>query len=45
MGPPASERITPDAVKAELRSVGYTLAEEHDLLPHQYFLVFRPVYP
>ena len=45
MGPPASERITPDAVKAELRSVGYTLAEEHDFLPHQYFLVFRPVYP
>lgn len=41
MGPPVSVRITPDAVKAELRAAGYALAKEHDFLPHQYFLIFR----
>jgi SAM-dependent methyltransferase len=41
IGPPASERITPDAVKAELRAAGYVLAKEHDFLPNQYFLIFR----
>jgi len=41
MGPPASERITPDVVKAELRAAGYALVQEHDFLPDQYFLIFR----
>jgi cyclopropane fatty-acyl-phospholipid synthase-like methyltransferase len=41
MGPPASERITPDGVKDELRAVGYALVKEHDFLPYQYFLIFR----
>lgn len=41
IGPPASERITPDRVKAELGSAGYVLAQEHGFLPHQYFLIFR----
>jgi predicted methyltransferase len=41
IGPPASERITPDAVKAELRAAGYALVKEHDFLPNQYFLIFR----
>ena len=41
MGPPASERITADGVKAELRAAGYALVKEHDFLPHQYFLIFR----
>ena len=45
MGPPASQRITPDGVKAELRAAGYALAEEHDFLPHQYFLSFRVAKP
>lgn len=45
MGPPASERITPDRVKAELSSAGYVLAEEHGFLRNQYFLIFRVANP
>jgi len=45
MGPPASERITADGVKAELRAAGYALVKEHDFLPHQYFLIFRAAKP
>jgi predicted methyltransferase len=41
-GPPTSARIAPDRVKAELKRAGYALAKEHDFLPNQYFLVFRP---
>jgi SAM-dependent methyltransferase len=42
MGPPKRERISPERVRAELGRAGYVLAEEHDFLPNQYFLVFRP---
>jgi len=42
MGPPKRERISPERVRAELGRAGYALAEEHDFLPNQYFLVFRP---
>lgn len=45
MGPPASQRIAPDRVKAELDAAGYVLAEEHRFLPHQYFLIFRAAKP
>lgn len=41
-GPPRSVRIAPQRVKDELKRAGYTLAQEHDFLPNQYFLVFRP---
>ena len=41
-GPPKEARIAPERVKTELKGAGYTLAEEHDFLPNQYFLVFRP---
>ena len=41
-GPPKSTRIAPDRVKSELKSAGYTLAQEHAFLPNQYFLIFRP---
>ena len=41
-GPPKSARIAPDRVKSELKTAGYTLAQEHAFLPNQYFLVFRP---
>jgi predicted methyltransferase len=41
-GPPKSARIAPERVKAELKSAGYVLAGEHEFLPNQYFLVFRP---
>ena len=42
-GPPKSARIAPDRVVAELKAAGYSLTQEHDFLPRQYFLVFRPV--
>jgi SAM-dependent methyltransferase len=42
-GPPKSARITPENVKAELKSAGYALVQEHTFLPDQYFLIFQPV--
>jgi len=45
MGPPASERIAADGVKAEFRAAGYALVKEHDFLPNQYFLIFRVAKP
>lgn len=41
-GPPRHTRIEPERVKAELKSAGYTLLQEHTFLPYQYFLVFQP---
>jgi SAM-dependent methyltransferase len=41
-GPPRAARIAPEKVKAELKSAGYSLAEEHGFLPNQYFLIFKP---
>ena len=42
VGPPPAARITPDRVKNELQSAGYTLTQEHPFLPNQYFLIFQP---
>ena len=39
-GPPKSERIPPDRIKAELESAGYRLVESHDFLPYQHYLIF-----
>jgi len=41
-GPPPQHRISPEKVKEELSEAGYALAETHEFLPRQYFLVFRP---
>jgi ubiquinone/menaquinone biosynthesis C-methylase UbiE len=41
-GPPKAARIAPDRVIAELKGAGYTLSQQHQFLPNQYFLVFRP---
>jgi len=41
-GPPPAARIAPEKVKAEFKRAGYLLDAEHDFLPNQYFLVFRP---
>jgi predicted methyltransferase len=38
----ALKAVSPDAVKRELAGAGYALAAEHDFLPYQYYLVFRP---
>jgi SAM-dependent methyltransferase len=40
-GPPKSARSTPEGIKAELRRTGYSLVQEHDFLPKQYFLIFE----
>jgi len=40
-GPPKEARIAPQQVRAELANAGYELAQEHQFLPRQYFLVFR----
>ncbi|MBI3376329.1 MAG: class I SAM-dependent methyltransferase, partial [Betaproteobacteria bacterium] len=42
VGPPASGRIAPGAIKDEMTAAGYALAAEHGFLPNQYFLVFQP---
>lgn len=42
IGPPRAVRIEAKQVVRELETAGYVLAEEHDFLPNQYFLVFRP---
>ena len=41
MGPPPEYRFTPEQVEDELKAAGFTLAESHDFLPRQYFLVFK----
>ena len=41
-GPPRAARIAPERVVEELKAAGYALAGQHDFLPRQYFLVFRP---
>jgi len=41
-GPPKAARIAPERVVAELKAAGYDLTQEHDFLPRQYFLMFRP---
>lgn len=41
-GPPPSARVAPDQVRADLARAGFELAGQHDFLPDQYFLVFRP---
>lgn len=40
VGPPRSERLSPDRVREEMRKAGYAFVEAHDFLPNQYFLVF-----
>jgi ubiquinone/menaquinone biosynthesis C-methylase UbiE len=42
IGPPPSSRIAASEVKSEMQRAGYALAAEHNFLPNQYFLVFRP---
>jgi SAM-dependent methyltransferase len=41
VGPPGDFRVSSAAVKAEMLKAGYEVADEHDFLPFQYFLVFR----
>jgi ubiquinone/menaquinone biosynthesis C-methylase UbiE len=41
IGPPKDGRISPDQVKAELKTAGFALIEEPNFLPNQYFLIFQ----
>ena len=41
-GPPREHRIAAERIVAELERAGYRLAERHDFLPNQSFLVFAP---
>jgi len=41
IGPPAQYRMSPEKVKEELNTAGYSLIETHSFLPRQYFLVFQ----
>ncbi|MFL5451136.1 MAG: class I SAM-dependent methyltransferase [Myxococcales bacterium] len=42
VGPPVAHKISRDDVLADAQAAGLALAEEHDFLPYQYFLVLRP---
>jgi len=44
-GPPREHRIAAERIGAELERAGYRLAERHDFLPNQSFLVFAPLEP
>ena len=40
-GPPFEFRYSPEQISAELAQAGLALAESHDFLPRQHFLIFR----
>jgi ubiquinone/menaquinone biosynthesis C-methylase UbiE len=40
-GPPPDHKLARERVIEEMRAAGFALAEEHDLLPYHYFLIFR----
>jgi cyclopropane fatty-acyl-phospholipid synthase-like methyltransferase len=43
MGPPPEHRLTPEQVRAEFESAGFSFLKAHQILPEQYFLEFvRP---
>jgi ubiquinone/menaquinone biosynthesis C-methylase UbiE len=42
VGPPADHKLAREVVVQEMEASGWTLADEPNLLPYQYVLVFRP---
>lgn len=42
LGPSRDHKLPPDVVIRELEAAGFELAERHEFLPQQYFLVFEP---
>lgn len=40
VGPPDAMKLAPEKVQAEVEAAGYEMAESHDFLSYQYFLVF-----
>jgi ubiquinone/menaquinone biosynthesis C-methylase UbiE len=41
-GPPPEMRLDRKELERELAQAGFRLAEEHDFLPNQYFVIFSP---
>jgi hypothetical protein len=41
VGPDLDHKLAREQVVAELAEAGWTLAAEPEVLPHQYFLIFR----
>jgi predicted methyltransferase len=41
VGPPPEHRIAREVVIDEMRDAGFALVDDRDLLPYQYFLIFR----
>ncbi len=42
-GPPKRTRISAERITAEMKQAGYALARAHGILPHQNFLIFKPI--
>ena len=42
VGPPLDHKLAREAVIAEFEEAGWRLAAESDVLPYQYFLIFKP---
>jgi cyclopropane fatty-acyl-phospholipid synthase-like methyltransferase len=40
-GPPAEHRIQPDQIREELKSAGFEQTKSIDILPYQFFLMFK----
>ena len=45
VGPPVQARLAPERVRREIEAAGYALAQSHDFLPNQYYLIFAPHSP
>jgi ubiquinone/menaquinone biosynthesis C-methylase UbiE len=41
-GPPPEFRFDAEQIVSEMKAAGYELAQRHDFLPRQHFLVFKP---
>lgn len=42
VGPPPQHKLSREQVIEEFAEAGWVLARESDILPYQYFLIFRP---
>jgi ubiquinone/menaquinone biosynthesis C-methylase UbiE len=41
VGPPIDHKLSEEQIEQEMRAVGYELLQRPDILPYQYFLIFR----
>lgn len=42
-GPPPEHRLSKAELTAEMKEAGYEMSEDVELLPYQYFLIFKPI--